>query len=205
MGSIPLSERVPPLGRSAATIVPGIHILAGLAPSAAYVIDTTDGLILIDSGLDADAGALRAQLTELGLDWKRVRAILLTHAHGDHTGGAEYLRSATGAKVYAGAGDAAVLRAGRPREAFFSTFYMPDHTTHPTTVDVALEGGETIAKGDVRIEVIAAPGHTPGSICYLLHRGVLRALFAGDTIMMLRGDDTEVDPKRWTTQATCIC
>ena len=83
-----------------------------------------------------------------------------------------------------------MLRAGQPREAFFSTFYMPDHTTHPTTVDVALAGGETIAMGDVRIEAIAAPGHTPGSFCYLLHRGGLRVLFAGDVIMMLRGDET---------------
>ncbi len=181
---------VPVLGRSAMTIVPGIHILGGLAPSAAYVIETADGLILVDSGLDDDAGPLRSQMAELGLDWKEVRAILLTHAHGDHTGGAESLRSATGAKVYAGAGDAEVLRAGQPREAFFSTFYMPDHTTHPTTVDVALAGGETIAMGDVRIEAIAAPGHTPGSFCYLLHRGGLRVLFAGDVIMMLRGDET---------------
>ena len=66
---------------------------------------------------------------------------------------------------------------------------MPDHDTHPTTVDVALKGGETIALGDVRIQALAAPGHTPGSMCYLMERDKLRALFAGDVIMMLRGDE----------------
>ncbi len=124
--------RGPLLVSRASTIAPRIHILGGLVPSAAYVVETTEGLVLIDSGLDRDAGPLKSQMAELGLDWRRVRAILLTHVHGDHTGGAQYLREATGAKVYAGAGDAGVLRAGEPREAFFSTFYMPnDSPTRP--------------------------------------------------------------------------
>ncbi len=151
------------LDRSAATIVPGIHMLGGLSPSAAYVVETSDGLILIDSGLAADAGPLKAEMARLGLDWRRIRAILLTHVHGDHTGGAEALRAASGARVHAGAGDAAVLRAGGPRVAFFSTFYMPDHVLHPTTVDVELHGGETIAVGDVRVGAIAAPGIRRGA------------------------------------------
>ena len=164
-------------------------MVGDLGPSAAYVIDTADGLILVDSGLDEDAGHLKAEMAKLRLDWKRVRTILLTHAHGDHTGGAEVLRLATGAKVYAGEGDVAVLSTGGPREAVFSTFYMPDHAPHPTTVDVALKGGETITLGDVRIRAVAAPGHTPGSMCYLMEHGDYTALFAGDVIMMLRGDD----------------
>ena len=53
----------------------------------------------------------------------------------------------------------------------------------------ALKGGETITLGDARIQAIATPGHTPGSVCYLLERGNLRAFFAGDVIMMLRGDE----------------
>ena len=67
-------------------------MLGGLSPSAAYVVETSDGLILVDSGLAADAAPLKSQMAELGLDWRRLRAILLTHAHGDHTGGAEALR-----------------------------------------------------------------------------------------------------------------
>ena len=114
---------------------------------------------------------------------------MLTHAHGDHTGGAEHLRAETGAKVYAGEGDAGVLRAGGPREAIFSAFSLPEGQLHPTTIDVALKGGESIAFGDVRFRVLATPGHTPGSICYLMERADLRALFAGDVISMLVGDE----------------
>jgi glyoxylase-like metal-dependent hydrolase (beta-lactamase superfamily II) len=180
--------RVPRLARSPIMIAPGIYLLGGLVPSAAYVLETQDGLVLVDAGLDSQARQLRAQMGELGLDWRRVRAIFLTHVHGDHSGGAAWLRAKTGAKVYAGDGDVSVLQAGQPREAFFSTFHMPDQTPHATVVDVALKGGELLSFGDLRIRCLATPGHTPGSICYLLERKNLRALFAGDVIMMMRGD-----------------
>jgi glyoxylase-like metal-dependent hydrolase (beta-lactamase superfamily II) len=181
---------LPLLGRAAVTIVPGIHMLGGLSPSAAYVVETSDGLVLVDSGLESEAGRLKQQMAELGLDWRNVRAILLTHVHGDHCGGAEHLRAATGARVYAGQGDAAILRAGQPREAFFSTFHMPNESPHATTVDIELKGDETVPFGNDRFHALAAPGHTPGSICYLMERENLRVLFAGDVIMMLLGDET---------------
>jgi glyoxylase-like metal-dependent hydrolase (beta-lactamase superfamily II) len=181
--------RAPLLVTAAVTIVPGIHMLGGLSPSAAYVVETSKGLVLVDSGLESDAGRLKQQMAELRLDWRNVRAILLSHVHGDHCGGAEHLRAATGAKVYAGQGDAPFLKTGGPREAFFSTFSMPDNTPHPTTVDVELKGDEEITVGNVRFHALATPGHTPGSICYLMERENLRVLFAGDVIMMLRGDE----------------
>ncbi len=175
------------LERAATKIAPGIYLLGGLSPSAAYVVDTSDGLVLIDSGLDGDAARVKSQMAELGLDWKRLRAIFLTHAHGDHSGGAEALRAATGATIYAGRGDTAVLEKGEPREAFFSTFYMPGYQQRPMAVDVALNGGERLTIGQTTIETIAAAGHTPGSLCYLVEHAGLHALFAGDVIMSLRG------------------
>jgi len=189
-------DRVPLLGPSAITLVPGVHLLGALEPGAAYAVETSEGLVLIDSGLKSDASLVKSQLATLGLDWKRLRAVLLTHAHGDHCGGAEHLRSSTGAKVYAGRGDAVVLRAGRPREAFFSNFYFPNDTPHPTTVDIELTGGESITFGDVRFRALATPGHTPGSTCYLMERANLRAFFAGDVISMLAGDEKPRPHKR---------
>ena len=82
------------------------------------------------------------------------------------------LRAETGAKVYAGEGDAGVLRAGGPREAIFSAFSLPEGDLHPTTIDVALRGGESIAFGDVRFRALATPGHTPGE--HLLSDGARR-------------------------------
>src|SRR5207237_1384410 len=153
--------------------------------AAVYVVDTTDGLVLIDSGVESSAALVTEQMTELGLDLKRVRTILLTHTHMDHILGAARLRELTGAKIYAGRRDCQPLRQGGPREALFSTHDVPELTTHPTTVDVELVGDETIEVGDARFEVLAMPGHTPGSMCYLLERDGQRALFAGDVILSL--------------------
>jgi glyoxylase-like metal-dependent hydrolase (beta-lactamase superfamily II) len=184
----PVPFSAPPLVPYPMKLAPGITILGGLAPAAAYVVETPEGLVLIDSGIDDDAGPLKAQMEAAHLDWRRVRAILLTHAHKDHTGGAQHLRAATGAKVYVGEGDAGVVSSGGPREAFFGTFSFPDQQLHPTTVDVELKGGESITLGRARFRALAMPGHTPGSICYYLERDGLRVLFSGDVISMLRGD-----------------
>jgi len=180
-------RNVPLLDGSTMTIVPGIHLLGGLGPAAAYAVETSEGLVLIDSGLDGDAQPLKLQMTKLGLDRKKLLAILLTHVHGDHCGGAEHLRTATGAKVYAGSADVPILKAGGPREAIFSDVDMPDRSPHPTTVDVVLQGDEILTFGDVRVRVLGTPGHSPGSICYLVERGGLRVLLAGDVLHRLDG------------------
>ncbi len=179
-------QEVPLLDGSTTTIVPGIHLIGNLGPAAAYVVETSEeGLVLIDSGLDSDAQLLKSEMAKLNLDWKRLHAIFLTHVHGDHSGGAEQLRADTGAKVYAGQADVDVLRAGESRDAFFGTFQMPNYSPHPTTVDVELEGAETLAFGNVRMQVLDTPGHSLGSTCYLIERAGLRVLFAGDVIVRL--------------------
>ncbi|HKB38732.1 MAG TPA: MBL fold metallo-hydrolase [Gemmataceae bacterium] len=193
----PPAPRPPLLAPCPVTLAPGIHLLGGLSPAAAYVVETSEGLVLVDTGLDPFARLVKEQMAELRLDWRRLRGLLLTHAHGDHSGGARHLRAATGAKVYAGQGDADVLRAGGPREAFFSTFNLPNPTLEPLTVDVELKGDEVLTIGDTRFRVLATPGHSPGSLCYLMERGDQRVLFAGDVILSLSGEEGSPSSARW--------
>jgi glyoxylase-like metal-dependent hydrolase (beta-lactamase superfamily II) len=177
--------KVPLLDGSTVTVVQGVHLIGGIGPAAAYVVETSDGLALIDTGLDDDAGKLKAEMKTLGLDWKRLRVIFLTHVHGDHCGGAERLRAETGARVYAGRGDVSAISAGESRDAFFSTFSMPNHSPHPTHVDHSLQGGESIPVGNVTFQILDTPGHTLGSVCYLMEKSGLRILFSGDVIYRL--------------------
>jgi glyoxylase-like metal-dependent hydrolase (beta-lactamase superfamily II) len=166
----------------------GLYLLGRNNPGAAYAVRTSDGLVLVDSGIETNAALVTEQLRELGLDPGSLRAILLTHGHADHVLGAEHLRSTTGARIYAGRRDTPPLRAGAPREAFLSTFYMPDLKIHPTTVDVELSDGDIIDVGDTHFQAIAAPGHTPGCICFQMERSGKRILFTGDVVQSL-GDD----------------
>lgn len=178
----------PVLKRRPLTLLKGVHLLGGLAPSVAYVVETSDGLVLVDSGLETDCQSLMQQMKFLKLNPIRLKKILLTHAHGDHILGAMYLRRLTGALVHAGQADSDILRAGGPPEALFSIYDMSDIQTHTTEVDVELVGGETIHCGDVQFQVIGTPGHTPGSLCFLIERDGRRILFSGDTIQSIRGD-----------------
>ena len=176
------------LTRNHVTLAPGVHLLGELAPSVAYAIETSQGIVLIDSGLEAKPSKLLEQLSKLGLDSSQICAVLLTHVHGDHTQGARYLREMMGAKIYAGQGDCEPMRDGGPREAIFSTFPMDGYVVHSTPVDVELKGGEELVFGDTTISVLATPGHTPGSTCYLLHKNDQSFLFGGDTISSLIAD-----------------
>lgn len=173
------------LGPVPVEAAPGVYLLGRTAPAAAYVVDTSDGLVMIDSGLDPGATNVTGQFRELRLDSSRLRAILLTHVHADHSLGAAHLRELTGAKIYAGKADCPPLRAGEPRVAFFSTFSMPNVPTHPTTIDVELTGDQALPFGDTQIQALATPGHTPGSVCYLLERAGKRILFTGDVVQSL--------------------
>lgn len=168
-------------------VAPGVYLLGRTSPAAVYVVETSKGLVLIDSGKEPDAAVVISQLAELHLEVKQLQAILLTHVHADHSLGAAHLRSLTGAKIYAGRDDSETLREGGPREAFVSTFHMPSTTPHSTAVDVELAGAETIQFAETKFTALTAPGHTPGSICFLLERPGLRALFAGDVILSLNG------------------
>jgi glyoxylase-like metal-dependent hydrolase (beta-lactamase superfamily II) len=172
-------------------VAAGVHAMSGLNPpglagadTLAYVIDAGQGLVVIDTGMDPECRSLLRQFDILGYSPQSIRAILLTHQHGDHSLGAERLRQLSGAPIYAGAGDAAALEAGGPAESFFSVFPIRDIPLHATRIDVALAQDDVIEVGDVRILAIATPGHTPGSMCYVLDRPAgERVLFGGDTVM----------------------
>jgi glyoxylase-like metal-dependent hydrolase (beta-lactamase superfamily II) len=175
-----LAER---LARAPVQISQHVYILGDMWPSAVYLVETTDGLAMIDAGLESAHDRLVDGMSNLGLDLRRLRIILLTHAHGDHSMGAQRLREETGAHIYVGQKDAEPLRRGGPWEAVFSHFEMPNETPHPTTIDGELADEQILELGQARFLVIGTPGHTPGSCCFLLEIDGQRLLFTGDTLM----------------------
>lgn len=165
------------------TVAPGVHVFIDLLPSPVHLVETANGFVLIDTSTAEQHEQLVARIKQLGYTLDKLRGMLLTHAHGDHSLGAMRLKRETGAAIYAGAGDAEVLRKGGPYEAIFSKYSMPGHKLHPTDVDVELHGDEVVKFDDVEFRCISTPGHTPGSMCYLLVRDKQRILYAGDMIL----------------------
>ena len=125
---------------------------------SSWALTTSQGIVIIDTLFDyAIDPEIVEGLSQLGLDPHDIKYVLISHAHGDHDEGAALLQSRYGAKVVMGAAD------------WDSTLERPG--TYPGGVpkrDIAVgpEGFE-IHLGDTTVEVIATPGHTPGTLSYL--------------------------------------
>jgi glyoxylase-like metal-dependent hydrolase (beta-lactamase superfamily II) len=159
---------------------------------AAYLVDTDEGVTVIDAGLPGHWHDLNAELAGMGRSLDDVLGVILTHGDSDHLGFAERLRRDGGVPVYIHEADAARARGevkskaswGRvklgatagflwyaARKGAFSTNYL--------TGVVAVNDGQVLdLPGAPRI--IGLPGHSPGSVA--VHVPVADALFVGDAL-----------------------
>jgi glyoxylase-like metal-dependent hydrolase (beta-lactamase superfamily II) len=164
--------------------------------SNCYLLAGND-LTLIDTGMPGEAEIIKAAINALGLKPENVGHILITHGHLDHTGSLAELKKISGAQVIAGANDAAYVQGSRKtwtmgREGFggkiFKTvlFFMETFVFNyqPALVDMPCQGGETIdCFGGV--QVIASPGHSPGSLSF--YHKEKKLLFVGDALSGAEG------------------
>ena len=107
----------------------------------------------------------------------RVKAIIITHAHIDHIGGASKLKAATGAPVYMNANDQ-TLSEHLDTQASWLGMATPEKTN----IDVNAREGEKIALGPAEFHVLHTPGHTQGSISLWIPAE--NKLIAGDTLFL---------------------
>ena len=148
------------------------YLVADPATRAAAAIDPVLGFDPVSGRIDHEGADRILSAAEEGgysIAW-----ILETHAHADHLSAAQYLKRRTGAKLAIGAGIRKVQGAFAPR------FGADDVKPDGGDFDRLLDDGEALALGDLTIEVIATPGHTPACVSYK----VGDAVFVGDTMFM---------------------
>jgi len=107
----------------------------------------------------------------------QVKAIVITHAHIDHIGGAHKLRAATGAPVYMNQNDM-VLRDMLDEQAAWLGMETPEKVP----IDTTIREGDKLVLGTTEFAVLDTPGHTQGSICLWIPAE--NKLIAGDTLFL---------------------
>ncbi len=147
--------------------------------TSAFIVDSDSGVILVDAGLDPAATAIAAALERRGRSLADVVAVIFTHGHGDHIGGAQAL---PGAALYALDAEVDLIEGERAAGNLIGCV----RGARPTglTVEHALEDGQMVEIDGVSFEVFAVPGHTRGHAAYLV-RG---ALLMGDSAAAMEDD-----------------
>ena len=162
-----------------------------------YLLVQGDAMVLVDSGLDRNAADLDNDIHAAGFDPKHIRALILTHGHADHAGGAKHFKEKYGVPLVAGAGDREMLLTGKmdhlcATDAIAGLRIDTDQATTyaSTTADIWIDARKSLAEvGGVTGEIVPLPGHTKGSLVVLIPN----AAFVGD---LFRGSIIDFSAER---------
>src|SRR3954453_12663626 len=124
---------------------------------ATFLITTSDGHVLINSGFERTVPLIQKSVESLGFRITDVKVLLASHAHSDHVAGHAPLRKLTGAKVYVMRGDDQVIASGGKGQYLYTTSRW-----EPCQVDRVLEDRDEVKLGGVTLVARLTPGHTRG-------------------------------------------
>ncbi|MDJ0708805.1 MAG: subclass B3 metallo-beta-lactamase [Woeseiaceae bacterium] len=143
---------------------------------SSILVDTGNGLVLLDGALPQSAELIVTSIETLGFDPRDIKVILISHAHFDHAGGVNAIQRFSGARVIASESAASVLETGRLGEDDPQYGYGAENTTFPAAkIDSVLGDGEQFVLGDVRFTAIYTPGHTQGGTTWTWESCALNA------------------------------
>lgn len=127
------------------------------------LVQTPDGLVLLDGGIPAAADLVLDNVRKLGFPPTAIRWILVSHEHFDHAGAVAEIQRRTGAKVIAGPNQATLLRSGKPDPADPQAPLLLKEPMQPIKVAKTQSHGTALVAGGVSFTAWANPAHAPGS------------------------------------------
>ncbi|MDE3198924.1 MAG: MBL fold metallo-hydrolase [Acidobacteriota bacterium] len=159
----------------------------GTKVHSAWAVVGSEGIVVIEALFDyAAQDEILDGLKKMGLDPGKVKYVILSHAHGDHDGGAKLLQdSIPGVHLIYGLEDwdaidkAATHMGGKPRR------------------DKVGDDGMVVSAGDASVRIVTTPGHTPGTLSYLFevkdHGKPMKVAYVGGTAIPFNGSPAYYD------------
>jgi metallo-beta-lactamase class B len=124
---------------------------------SSWALTTSEGIILIDTLYEyASDEAIVAGLKKLGLDPATVKYVIISHAHGDHVGGAKLMQDRFGARIVMGGPDWDSIEKS-----------VNQYPNGKPKRDIVAADGQKITLGDTSVTLVLTPGHTPGTVSML--------------------------------------
>ncbi len=142
---------------------------------SSWALTTSDGIILIDTLFTYNSEEeIVGGLKKLGLDPAKVKYVIITHAHGDHVGGAKLMQDRFKSRIVMGGPDWDSIEKsvngypeGKPKR------------------DIVADDGQKLTLGDTTVTILTTPGHTPGTLSMIFpvkdHGRTLIVAYAGGT------------------------
>ena len=148
------------------------YVVADPAAGAAAIIDPV--LDFDPTAARTSTGSVERLLAMIAEKGWRLERVLETHAHADHLTGADEIRVRTGAPI--GIGE----RIKQVQKTFGDLFEASDVTPDARAFDQTFADGDRFRLGEMEVEVLHTPGHTPACVSYRIGD----AVFVGDTLFM---------------------
>lgn len=151
-----------------------------------YMVDTGEGVVLIDSGTGLDPERVDANIESHGYTMQDIKAIFLTHYHGDHACGAARLQKLSGAPIYAPELEADAIREGDETASSVALakggLYPADFTFPKSDTVIPLKEGESVTIGGICFQAFLCPGHSLQDMVIYAEIDGKKCLFTGDFV-----------------------
>ncbi len=137
-------------------IVGNVYYVGATLHNSVYLITTPEGHILIDTGYQEAVAGVQENIEALGFQFRDVKIMLSSHAHGDHIAGHALMKELTGADIWVMGGDDDVMATGG------KTDFREGSTWKPVNPDRVIQDGDRVELGGVTLVAHHTPGHTKG-------------------------------------------